>query len=133
VETGKVVREEEYEVNIEGNGCTEVVVGKKVEGAEEHFVIWVTLWVRGEKVGSDVSWPDPIKYLDLSNRGLRVEAAEEDVVEVSAEKPIKGFFFSERQGVTVSDNGFDVMPGETVRVHFTGLEAGEMLPWTFVG
>lgn len=133
VETGRVVREREYEVKIGGNGSTEVVMGEKVEGLDEHFVIWVTLWVGGEKVGSDVSWPDPIKYLDLSGRGVRVEAVEEGVVEVSAEKPVKGFLFSERQGVTVSDNGFDVMPGEMVRVQFTGLEAGEMLPWTFVG
>ncbi|KAK0742961.1 glycoside hydrolase superfamily [Schizothecium vesticola] len=133
VDTGRTMRDQVYDVKLGGNGRTEVVVGERVEEAEEHFVIWVTLWVRGKKVGSDVSWPDPIKYLDLSDRGVRVEAVEEGVVEVSAEKPVKGFLFSERQGVTVSDNGFDVMPGETVRVHFTGLEAGEMLPWTFVG
>lgn len=133
VGTGKVLWGTAYKVKMRGNGCTQVVVGKKVEGAEEHFVLWVALFVDGERVMSDVSWPDPIKYLDLSDRGVRVEAMGDGVVEVSAEKPVKGFLFSERQGVTVSDNGFDVIPGEPVRVQFTGLEAGEMLPWTFVG
>ncbi|KAK0709213.1 glycoside hydrolase family 2 protein [Lasiosphaeria miniovina] len=139
IKSGKNVREPLVKtLDVRPNSCTEVVVGYRFETEDgtanrEHFVIHASLWVEGEIVGSDTSWPDPIKYLDFADRGVQVKAAGPKAVEVSADKPVKSFVFSERQGVTVSDNGFDLVPGDRpVRVEIEGIEP-DKLPWTFVG
>ncbi|KAK4158836.1 hypothetical protein QBC43DRAFT_138796 [Cladorrhinum sp. PSN259] len=121
----------------EGNGTAEILVGSKFEWDEgverEPFVIHASLWVDGVEVSSDVSWPDPVKYLDFEDRGLEVKYVGEDTVEVTAKRPVKGFVFSERQGVKVSGNGFDVIPWEKpISVKVEGIKA-EKLAWTFIG
>ncbi|KAK0662563.1 glycoside hydrolase superfamily [Cercophora samala] len=122
-------------VLIEPNGVTNVSLGSEINWdgkQEEPVVVYVSIWINKQKVSSDVSWPDPIKYLDLSERGLRVEYREGNQVEVSTEKPVKGFVFSEKEGVKLSDNGFDIMPGEHMVVKVEGTKAQE-LEWTFIG
>ncbi|KAK4223749.1 hypothetical protein QBC38DRAFT_502893 [Podospora fimiseda] len=127
----------ELDLEIEGNGTTEVLVGHKFEWDEgvenEPFVIHASLWIDGVEVSSDVSWPDPIKYLEFKGRGAEVKYVGENFVEMTVKKPVKGFVFSERQGVELSDNGFDAMPWEKpIRVKVEGIKAEE-LDWTFVG
>ena len=139
VRTGKEVRGRlEQEVEVQPNGCTEVLAGCRFDWEEamvaqpEHFVIHATLWVDGVQVSSDVSWPDPLKYLDFPDRGVSVKHIGQGFVEVSAEKPVKGFVFAERQGVKLSDNGFDLVPGDEPKlVRIEG--GGDELSWTFVG
>lgn len=139
IRTGEEVGERiEREVQVRPNGCTEVLVGCKFDwdGAAvaepEHFVIQASLWVDGEQVSSDTSWPDPLKYLDFSDRGVRVSYISQGLAEISVEKPVKGFVFAERQGVEVSDNGFDLIPGDQPKLVRIEGEVSE-LPWTFVG
>ncbi|AEO59187.1 glycoside hydrolase family 2 protein [Thermothelomyces thermophilus ATCC 42464] len=129
----------EREVQVGPNGCTELLVGYKFDwrtaavAEPEHFVIHVALWVGGVQVSSDTSWPDPIKYLDFPDRGVSVRHLGPGLVEVSAQRPVKGFVFSEKRGVKLSDNGFDLVPGdEPKRVEVQGCEVDE-LSWTFVG
>ncbi|PTB64284.1 glycoside hydrolase family 2 protein [Trichoderma citrinoviride] len=88
----------------------------------------------GVVIAADTAWPEPIKYLDLSNRGITFEVSPAgDEVVVEAEKPVKGFVFEEVEGLRLSDNGFDVVPGERQVVKVGGaLKAGELL-WTCVG
>jgi len=50
---------------------------------------------------------------------------------VSVERPIKGFVFNEKKGVKLSDNGFDVVPGEKREVRVEGCRADE-LEWRYV-
>lgn len=95
-------------------------------------MIYVSLWINNGKVSSDCSWPDPIKYLDLSERGLRLEYPAENEVTIRTTKPVKGFVFSEKEGVKLRGNGFDVVPGEVVTVQLEGIKVRE-LEWTFVG
>ncbi|KAL2149213.1 hypothetical protein VTH82DRAFT_8561 [Thermothelomyces myriococcoides] len=142
VRSGKELRHPiEREVLVEPNGCTELLVGYKfddwrtaVTTAEpEHFVIHAVLLVDGVQVSSDTSWPDPIKYLDFPDRGVLVRHRGPHLVEVSAQRPVKGFVFSEKRGVQISDNGFDLIPGdEPKKVKVQGCVADE-LSWTFVG
>jgi beta-mannosidase len=141
VKTGDEVRGRlEREVEVLPNSCTEVIVGCKLDWHDavvaepEHFVIHASLWVDGVQESSDTSWPDPIKYLDLSDRGVGVSYVSQGLAEISAEKPVKGFVFSEKQGVKISDNGFDLIPGDQPkRVRIEGELSGGELPWTFVG
>lgn len=91
----------------------------------------------GEVLSSDTSWPDPLKYLNWESRGIKVEVVGEtgQVVKITAQKPVKGFVFQEvRGGGALSDNGFDVMPGEVKVVRFErAVGDGHQLRWTFLG
>jgi beta-mannosidase len=146
VRTGKDVYQSlGMTVKIEENGTTEVMRGQKVElpGAKDAqspfdvskvdpFVIHVSLSIEGEVVATDVSWPDPIKYLSFPDRGIKVEILSDNLsATVSAKRPVKGFVFREKQGLKLSENGFDLVPGESKKVI---LEGGDFrdLRWDFV-
>ncbi len=139
VRTGEDVREKiEEEIEVQPNGCTEMLTGfpfdweKAAVAVPEHFVIHAALWVGGVQVSSDVSWPDPLKYLDLPERGVRVAQLSQGRFQVSAERPVKGFVIAEKEGVKLSDNGFDLVPGDEPRL--VQVEGGsDDLTWTFVG
>lgn len=73
------------------------------------YVVLATLRVQGDVLADDIAWPQPIKYLDLSDRRVSVSFDGANAV-VSAENPIKGFVFDEVEGMKLSDNGFDVVP-----------------------
>lgn len=80
------------------------------------FVIYVTLQVDDRLVSSDCSWPDPIKYLSFPDRGVKVNYPNKSTAVVTADKPVKGFVFSELPEASLDDNGFDIMPGEERKV-----------------
>jgi beta-mannosidase len=148
VATGRDVKESRgEEVEVRPNSCTDVLVdfkfsesGKEPErnqGSQtrhfDPFIIHASLYIGGKHIASDTSWPDPIKYLDFSDRNIRVQRIEADVVSVSAEKPVKGFVFSEKQGVGLSDNGFDLIPGEPpTKVQVQGADP-DSLTWNYIG
>lgn len=122
-------------VEIAANGVTEPVLGY-VDNGDEPCVLSAKLWVDDQLVARDCDWPQPLKYLDLSNRGISVEEewnGEICKVRVRAEKPVKGFVFEQRDGVEVSDNGFDVMPGDDVAVEVRGLKESEKMKWRYLG
>lgn len=96
------------------------------------YVIHATLSVGGSVVATDTAWPEPIKFLDLSNRGVSFEASPTQVV-VKAERPVKGFVFEEMRGLKLSDNGFDLIPGKKVTVKVEGVLAAEKLKYTYIG
>lgn len=81
---------------------------------------------------SDTAWPDPVKFLDLSERGVSFETTT-DQVTITAQKPVKAFVFEEVEGLHLSDNGFDIMPGEKHVVTVSGPLKPEDLKWTFIG
>lgn len=89
----------------------------------------------GELLSTDTAWPDPLKYLSWEGRGVQVELVGEQEVKVTAQKPVKGFTLQEvRGGAALSDNGFDVVPGEAQVLRFERA-VGEVndLRWTFLG
>ncbi|KAH9879445.1 hypothetical protein IAQ61_001263 [Plenodomus lingam] len=115
-----------------GDGGTEVEVGAGYEGFKCPFVIHVSLSINGKPIATDISWPEPIKYLSFPDRGISVRSSDDQSrVYVSAARPVKGFVFAERKGVRLSDNGFDVVPGVVVEVSVEGCRADE-LAWRYV-
>ena len=145
VKSGKEVREPiSRSVVAKSNSTTEVVKDQHiVEGNEDGtqwelhdpFVIHATLSVGGQVVATDTDWPHPLKYLDFSERGVQVGISpSKDEMTVSARLPVKGFVVSERVGLKLSDNGFDLVPGEarTIRVEGDAAAVDE-LSWTYVG
>ncbi|KXH45179.1 glycosyl hydrolase family 2 [Colletotrichum simmondsii] len=147
IETGKEVRDRiEKKVVAEGNATTEVVEKHKVEALrktigdasvpfhpeeDDPFVIHATLFVDGKAVAEDTAWPQPLKYIDFSDRKVRVEVRDGTLV-VSAERPVKGFIIQEERWMKLSDNGFDVVPGEERVVCVEGYDV-QKLRWTYLG
>ncbi|CAI6332057.1 unnamed protein product [Periconia digitata] len=142
-----VLESSSHEVEISENGTTEVIRGKRIAVMSEKdrdtpfqpsladpFIIYATLKIDGVQVCCDVSWPDPVKYLSFPNRGVKVRYSDgENKAFVTAERPVKGFVFSEKTGMTLSDNGFDIVPGDTREVSAT-LQEGKIqdLKWRYV-
>jgi beta-mannosidase len=146
VRSGKDVYESlDLKVKIEENGTTEVITGRKVElpGAKDAsspfetaktdpFVIHASLSIEGKVIATDISWPDPIKYLSFPDRGVEVEVSSDSSnATVSAKRPVKGFVFREKQGKKFSINGFDLVPGVSQKVVVEGGAARD-LEWDFV-
>lgn len=140
VATGGDIREPFVceDVQIVPNGTTDIIIDDIIDYTvyPEPHVLAARLWVDDRITARDVDWPQPFKYLDLSNRGLEVtktsEAAGQQGLEIRAQKPVKGLVFEERDGVKVSDGGMDIMPGDEQRVVITGMQ-GESLAYRFLG
>lgn len=98
------------------------------------YVVYTTLSVNGAVIATDTAWPDPIKFLDMPNRGVSftVDNSKSQVT-VSSERPIKGLVFEEVQGMRLSDNGFDVMPGDKHVICVEGPVSADKLRWTYIG
>lgn len=115
-----------------GNGTVPFDVTKY-----DPYVIHVTLSISGKVIARDSAWPDPVKFIDMPNRGIRFDHAEHEdhySVSVTADRPVKGFVFEEVEGLELSNNSFDVMPGEQQVVH---VGKSSLLPsqlkWTHIG
>lgn len=147
VKTGKEILERiEQDVEIEANGTTEVIRERKVKLPEpqdektpydtekaDPFVIYASVSIDGQEVTTDVSWPDPIKYLNFADRGVDLQYTDDkSTVSISAKSPVKGFVFSEKEGIRLSDNGFDVIPGVVKTVTVAGGKADD-LKWRYIG
>lgn len=139
VATGKDIRGPIIldDVNIRANETTEVLNGFVDTDKDEPHIVSARLWVQGNLVTRDVDWPQPLKYLDLSERGVDVRCqGERDDAEVTilAEKPVKSFVLEEMGRLEFTDNGFDVLPGEPVVVGIKGLgEIGKYPKWWYLG
>lgn len=130
VDSGKdlrppVVRED---ITIAANGTTTVIADGLLDhlAVPEPHVLAARLWVDDRVVARDVDWPQPFKYLDFADRGLEVTAKvgatdEEQILHISARKPVKCLVFEERDGIRLSDNAIDLYPGDQQTVTATGL------------
>ena len=135
IASGKDIKEKvvKQNVRITPNGTTPVMKGTINNETEEQHVLAARIWVDGELVSRDCDWPQPLKYLDFSHRGVEV-SAEGDSIIVKAKKPTKGLVFEEREGVLVDDSALDVVPGDEQTIKVKGLELNaERLGWTYLG
>jgi beta-mannosidase len=146
IRSGKEVLDKlEEDVLIGPNGTTDIIQNRKVslpkpQGPDtaydtskaDPFVMYASLIIEGKEVATDISWPDPIKYLSFPDRGVNVEYSDDQsTMTVSASRPVKGFVFSETQDTKLSDNGFDLIPGESKVVKVIGGSPKE-LKWKYV-
>ena len=152
VRTGKDITPSTRKANVivAGNTTTDVVTGEELvpsipSGEEadstipfnvdkwDPYVVHATLYLGGQEVASDTAWPEPIKFLDMSDRDVSFNVSPaKDEITITAAKPVKGLVFEELEGVKLSDNGLDVMPGCSIVVKVDGA-AADSLKWTCVG
>ncbi|KAM0702473.1 hypothetical protein Q7P35_009901 [Cladosporium inversicolor] len=145
IATGRPVHEPiPRKVEARPNATTECIHGHQAAeidkddfgwAKDDPYIIHAALEVNGKIEATDTAWPQPLKYLDFSNRGVKVEYSScKTEARVSAKLPVKGFVFSETQGLELSDNGFDIMPGEEHIVSIGGPSTVKTaLEWTYVG
>ncbi|KAI0512873.1 family 2 glycosyl hydrolase [Xylaria bambusicola] len=96
------------------------------------YVIYATLTIDDHTIDSDTYWPQPLKYLDFSDRNITVRALGDDKVTISAGRPTKGFVIEEMQDVGLSDNGFDIVPGQEKVIEVVGPDIWS-LRYTYIG
>lgn len=140
VNTGRDVRAPIVQENVEivANGTTNIITNGELDHVTdpEPCVLAARLWVDNQIVARDVDWPQPFKYLDLSNRGVNVQvrhhSSGDAKVVINARKPVKCLVFEEQEGVKLSDNAIDVVPGDEQTVTVTGL-GSHPLKYRFLG
>ncbi|KAI0194724.1 family 2 glycosyl hydrolase [Xylaria flabelliformis] len=96
------------------------------------YVIHATLTIGNQLIASDTYWPQPLKYLNFDNRDVTFKPTGDNQVVISASRPTKGFVFEETRGVKLSDNGFDIIPGQEKVVEVIGTNI-KSLRYTFIG
>jgi beta-mannosidase len=120
-------------ITVISNGTTNVLSGIIHNEREESHVLAARIWVDGKLVSRDTDWPQPLKYLDFSDRGVTV-TPNHNTIAVSARRPTKGLVFEEREGVLVDDSALDVVPGDDHTVHVRGVkEKDGPLKWRYLG
>ncbi|KAI1330618.1 glycoside hydrolase family 2 protein [Xylariaceae sp. FL0255] len=97
------------------------------------YIIHAVVTVDSKIVTTDTYWPQPLKYLDFSDRQVSFKKLGDHRVEVSAKHPTKGLVFQETQGVELSENGLDVVPGHNIVVEIEGDAVVESLIFTYIG
>ncbi len=135
IATGQEIKESVVRkgIKIAPNGTTEILEGTINNITEEPHVIAARIWVDGELVSRDCDWPQPLKYLDMSDRGVEVTSTN-SVIYVRVAKPTKGLVFEEREDVLVEDSALDVVPGDEQIIKVRGLASGQKaLGWTYLG
>ncbi|CAI7613801.1 Glycoside hydrolase family 2 immunoglobulin-like beta-sandwich [Penicillium manginii] len=130
-----------YDVIVTPNGTTNVVLDGVIDNIAQHepHVLAVRLWVDGHVVARDADWPQPLKYLDFSDRGLVVKVQNGNVpgqqrLAISVLRPVKCLVFEERDNVQLSDSALDIMPGDEQVVTVSGLSGSDLpLKYRFLG
>jgi beta-mannosidase len=96
------------------------------------YVIHAAVTADDREITSDTYWPQPLKYLDFSDRNVTIRTIAGNRLGISAARPTKGFVFQETRDVKLSDNGFDIIPGEEKVVEVTGMST-HLLHYTYIG
>lgn len=135
IATGQEIKEKivKEDVKIVANGTTEIVKGTIDNTSEEPHVLSARIWIEAQVVSRDVDWPQPLKYLDFSDRGVEV-STHGSKIRIKAAKPTKGLVFEERDGVFLSDSSLDVVPGDEQMIRVSGLRHSDSeLGFTYLG
>ncbi|XXG97371.1 hypothetical protein Hte_003670 [Hypoxylon texense] len=96
------------------------------------YVIHAVAKAGDEIIATDTSWPQPLKYLDFANRDVKFKVLSATKLAVSVSRPVKGLVFEETRSTKLSDNGFDLVPGEEKVVDVTGVSS-DSLCYTYIG
>jgi beta-mannosidase len=122
ITTGEDIRDKVVKnITLVPNGTTDVLEGQIDNTKDEPHVISARVSKNGHCVSQDVDWPQPLKYLDFSDRGVKVERVTDGYM-VSVDRPTKGLVFEEVTGIALEDNCIDVIPGEAVSIKARGNE-----------
>ena len=106
------------------NGSTQILSGQVNNLNEEPHVLAVRVFIDGQVVARDMDYPEPLKYLQLADRNVRVEYTG-GKARVRVDRPVKCLVFDERPGLAFSDNALDLAPGDERVVTIGGINGSE--------
>ncbi|KAJ0413362.1 beta-mannosidase B [Aspergillus carlsbadensis] len=134
IDTGKDIKSPILKtgLTVPDNGSVTVITGEIDNRTEEPHVLAARIIRNGDVVSRDVDWPQPFKYLSFEGRGVQVKARAGSY-EVSVERPTKGVVFEEVDGVVLSDNCLDVIPGDPQVVRVNGGAVGAGVKFHYLG
>jgi beta-mannosidase len=135
VKSGKDIKSAiiKKDIIVNSNGTTHIVDDEIDNVNEEPHVVAARLLVDGVCISRDVDWPQPFKYLSFQDRGVEVRQSGDSYI-VTASKPTKGVVFEERDGVQLSDNCLDIIPGDEQTIEAKGLSPNtEPFAWRYLG
>jgi beta-mannosidase len=119
---------------IQPNGTTIFFKGEINAEVEEPHVLAARLWIGQEVAARDCDWPQPLKYLDFTNREVTVNSISKDTMVVTAKRPTKGLIFEERPGVLIKDSAIDIVPGDAQTIKVKGMGPSDApLRWRYLG
>ena len=122
-----------HNVLLAPNSTTPITNGTIDNVRDGPHILAARLWFEGKIVARDMDWPQPLKYLSFTDRGLTV-LTEGEKVHVTVTKPVKGLVFEETDGLCYEDNAIDVAPGDVRIITVQGLStAAAPLVWTYLG
>jgi beta-mannosidase len=115
------------------NGTTAVLEGETQNEREEPHVLAARIVLDGVCIARDTDWPQPLKYHSFEDRGLVVTKSGRKL-RVSVERPVKALVVEEIDGVKLSDNCLDVVPGDeqTIEIKEGDVDAGSLV-WRHLG
>lgn len=117
------------DVELMGSGTTEIMKGQLETTRQHPVVLAARVWVQGQCVSRDADWPQPFKYMRFPERGLSVSVRDSHLI-LSTERPVKGLSIEEKDGVQLSDNGIDIMPGDPQLIKMEGFSGGiDQIKW----
>ncbi|KIL89233.1 hypothetical protein FAVG1_07627 [Fusarium avenaceum] len=142
IESGKAVEwttpYEEKEYILKANQTTELVANIEIPNHDETVVVaYLYDNMSGTMLARWVSWPEPLKFLQMSSElKVSTEIVENGrAVVIKANAPAKGVVLSGTDGngeaVVFEDNFIDLVPGEEIRVGIRGL-AGDHVDVRFL-
>ncbi|KAF7715939.1 Beta-mannosidase [Penicillium ucsense] len=140
VNTGRDIRTPilREDILLTANGTTNIITDGLLDhiAEPEPHVLAARLWVDHKVVARDVDWPQPFKYLNLSDRGLDVQlkrsSSGKATLAVNSRKPVKCLVIEEQEGVRISDNAIDIVPGDEQTIEVSGL-GDKPLKYRFLG
>ena len=127
IDSGKITKSYDFgELQLSPNRSADSEFLQEAVKAAENLAASVEFSFTGsdQNLRCSADWPQPLKYIDFRNRGVNYVIKDETIV-LASEKPTKGVILDvegdDDSGLEWSDNGFDIMPDETVVVTAKGL------------
>ena len=126
ISSGKKIFEETTKVSLSSNSSMEVATFDVTKYNPADLVVSVLLIdPSGKVLQLSGDWPQPLKYIDFSNQDVTIWV-EGEVVLLKPAKLIKRIMLDiegdDDLGLEWSDNGFDIMPAEGVKVIAKGVK-----------
>ncbi|KAF8850139.1 hypothetical protein BDZ45DRAFT_547396, partial [Acephala macrosclerotiorum] len=104
------------------NGMTGILSSTMDTTCGEPYVLTARLFIDDVCVSRGTDWPQPFQYLSFKDCGVTVETISEQI-RVTAKRPTKRFAFEERDGVSLSGNAVDIVPGDKHIINAKGLHS----------
>lgn len=128
VSNGTVVDTQRIKVTLSSNQTTEITHYKLP--MTQPTVLHFQLFQGKTCITSTADWPQPLKYLHFSGTEVGIKV-DDDKLELRTNKPTKGVMILAPNEIILSDNGFDLFPGEVKLIKAKNMARGDKVDVTW--